>query len=320
MPTGSRPAQAMRIARALGCDAAQLFVTNPRAWHAPEPRPKDEAEVRAAASDCDLTPLVVHATYLINLASQRDDIVRNSITLLAATLDRARRYGASSVVFHIGSAGTAGEDVGIERLVAGLRQTLIADQAAYPHADQPAPLLLLENDVGGGGKLGARFENLAATLDRLPEFADRLGVCLDTAHLWGAGFDISSAEGVSATLAAADRTLGLARVNVLHVNDTPKALGSHLDHHARLGEGVIPLAGLRAFLRAPALAHTTALLETPIAQLPDGQPDWPADRAHLLHARDLAGLPPASFTNGAPLDAIPSATLTIPGSPLDNAC
>jgi deoxyribonuclease-4 len=153
-------------------------------------------------------------------------------------------------------------------------------------------MLLLENDVGGGGKLGYRFENLAAVLERVPEHAGQLGVCLDTAHLWGAGFDIGTPEGASRTLDDADHILGLARVPVLHVNDTPKALGSHLDHHARIGEGVIPLEGLGAFLRDPRLAHTAAFLETPIAEEAPGRPDWANDREHMTRARALASLPP----------------------------
>ncbi|HEX8036895.1 MAG TPA: deoxyribonuclease IV [Ktedonobacterales bacterium] len=288
MPTGSKPVQALRIARGIGCDAAQIFVTNPRAWRAPDAQPKREALFREAAAECDIAPIVVHATYLINLASPRADIFENSVTLLRATLDLAQRNGAASVVFHIGSHGGAGEAVGIERLAEGIRRTL--DGAPDTVA------LLLENDVGGGGKLGYRFENLAAVLDLLPEYAERLGICLDTAHLWGAGFDIGTAEGAAQVLDEADRVLGLRRVTVLHVNDTPKALGSHLDNHARIGEGVIPLEGLGAFLRSPLLAHTTALLETPIAELANGQPDWAADREHMARARALAGLamPPSA--------------------------
>lgn len=282
MPTGSQPVRALRTAREIGCEAAQVFVTNPRGWRAPEPNPEAEAAFRRAAEEQELAPIVVHATYLINLASPRDDFFDLSVSLLRATLDRAERHGASSVVFHIGSHGGSGEEAGIERLTAGIRKTLDGGPESV--------MLLLENDVGGGGKLGYRFENLAAALDLLPEYRDRLGVCLDTAHLWGAGFDIGAPDGVERTLAEADRILGLRRVPVLHVNDTPKALGSHLDNHARLGEGVIPEAGMIALLRSPLLSHTTALLETPIAELKPGQPDWEADRAHLLRVKRLAGL------------------------------
>ena len=293
MPTESKPVQALHTARAIGCDAAQIFVTNPRAWRAPNSQPKRDALFRRTAEECDLVPIVVHATYLINLASPRADIFENSVTLLRATLDLAERHGAASVVFHIGSHSGAGEAAGIERLAEGIRRTL---------EGAPGPVaLLLENDVGGGGKLGYRFENLAAALDLLPDDADRLGICIDTAHLWGAGFDIGTPEGAAQVLDEADRILGLRRVSVLHVNDTPKALGSHLDNHARIGEGIIPLEGLSAFLRSPLLAHTTALLETPIAQLENGQPDWAADREHMARARALAGLamPPGAASADA---------------------
>lgn len=282
MPTSSKPAQAVRQARAIGCDAAQIFVTNPRGWRAPDANPASEAAFRRSVEEAHLCPIIVHATYLINLASPRDDIFANSVTLLHATLERAERFGASGVVFHIGSHGGAGEEAGIARLAEGIRRVL--DGA--PESVR----LLLENDVGGGGKLGYRFENLAVVLHCLPEYAARLGVCLDTAHLWGAGFDIGTPEGVATMLAQADLTMGLSRVLVLHVNDTPKSLGSHLDNHARLGEGVIPLAGLRAFLRAPTLAHTTALLETPLPESQPGLIDWTAEREHMLRARELAGL------------------------------
>ncbi|WIG57797.1 MAG: Endonuclease IV [Ktedonobacterales bacterium] len=283
MPTNAKPAQAMRIAREIGCDAAQIFVTNPRGWRAPDPNPAQEAAFRQAAEENGIAPIVVHATYLINLASPRDDFFANSVSLLHATLDRAERYGATSVVFHIGSHGGAGEEAGIARLADGLRRTL--------EGAPDSVMLLLENDVGGGGKLGYRFENLAAALDLVPEYADRLGVCLDTAHLWGAGFDIGTPEGATRTLDEADRILGLARVPVWHINDTPKALGSHLDNHARIGEGIIPLDGLGTLLRDFRLTDATLLLETPIAELANGKPDWPHDRAHMERARALAGLP-----------------------------
>jgi deoxyribonuclease-4 len=286
MPTGSRPALALKTAREIGCDTVQVFVTNPRGWRAPAPNPAAEAAFRRVADEQGLMPTVVHATYLINLASPRDDFFDNSVALLRATLDRAARHGASSVVFHIGSHGGSGEEAGLERLVQGIRRTF--------EGAPDSVMLLLENDVGGGGKLGYRFENLAAVLALVPEHADRLGICLDTAHLWGAGFDIGSPEGATRTLDEAERVIGMARVPVLHVNDTPKGLGSHLDHHARLGEGVIPLEGLGAFLRDPRLANTAAYLETPIAEIAGapGRLDWPHDREHMARARALAGLPP----------------------------
>ncbi|HEV7128136.1 MAG TPA: deoxyribonuclease IV [Ktedonobacterales bacterium] len=284
MPTGSQPVRALQTARAIGCEAVQIFVTNPRGWREPEAHPAQETAFRAATAQLHISPVVVHATYLINLASPRDDFAEQSVRLLRATLARAERFGAASVVLHIGSHGGAGEAAGLVRLAEGIRRTL--------EGDQPGPLLLLENDVGAGNELGYRFENLAAVLDAVPEHAARLGVCLDTAHLWGAGFDIGTAAGVDQTLDDAARLIGLARVHVLHLNDTRFALGSHRDVHARLGEGIIGTEGLQTLLRHPGLAHASVLLETPIAETAPGHADWPHDQAHLRRVYALAGRKP----------------------------
>lgn len=282
MPTGSKPAEAMRIAQSIGCDSAQIFVTNPRAWRPPAPNVEQETAFRMAAADCGITPVVVHATYLINLASAREDVYHNSVSLLTATLDRAERFGASSVVFHIGSHGGTGEEAGLAQLTKGLRDVLNATPARV--------MLLLENDTGGGGKLGHRLENLAHVLAQIPEHAERLGVCLDTCHLWGAGFDMSAHDGVDAVLGSADQLIGMARIPVIHLNDAFDAMGRHIDHHARIGEGKIPPEGLRAFLRHPLLRDTAVILETPIPEQRPGIHDWEAERRHMERARELAGL------------------------------
>jgi deoxyribonuclease-4 len=283
MPTGSQPLRALRTAKAIGCEAVQIFVTNPRGWRAPEPHPAHEAAFRAAAAEHGLCPIVVHATYLINLASPRDDFFERSVALLRATLERAARHGAASVVVHIGSHLGAGEEVGLLRLADGIRRVLEGTP------EEQGPRLLLENDVGAGGELGYRCENLAEVLAALPEHAGRLGVCIDTAHLWGAGFDVGSREGVERTLATLDATVGLAHVPVVHLNDTKVPLGSHRDVHARVGEGIIGQEGLAALLRAPGLAHAAVLLETPIAETAPGKADWEHDAAHLRRVLALAG-------------------------------
>src|SRR5487761_1936751 len=302
MPVSPRPTEALRLTQRIGGDAVQIFVTNPRAWRAPAPRAQDEAAFRALRVELGHWPVVVHASYLINLASPKDDISEKSIEALRVTLERAALYDASSVVFHIGSHTGAGEEVGLRRLTEGVHRALDGTPAHVR--------LLLENDVGGGGKMGARFETIAAVLAALPEHAGRLGVCLDTCHLWGAGFDIGGPAGVAETLAQADAAFGLEHVHVIHLNDSRGAFGSHRDHHARLGEGTIPLEGLSAFLRAPALAQTTVILETPFSLAgeasggaddeagdPDEpgsagatQVDWEAERRRLFQACDLAGM------------------------------
>jgi deoxyribonuclease-4 len=282
MPLGSHSTQALRLTQEIGGDAIQIFVTNPRAWQPPAPNPEAEEAFRAQAVALGW-PVVAHAAYIINLASPRDEIFERSILLLRATMRRAEAYGAASVIFHIGSHTGSGEAVGLERLARGIDETL---------ADAPeGVLLLLENDTGGGGKLGYRMENLATALDQLPQHAARLGVCIDSSHLWGAGYDVGTAEGVDAAVAEIERVIELARVPVLHINDAREALGGHRDVHARLGEGQIALEGLQAFLRHPGFARTTAILETPIPELAPGKQDWSKERAFMSQARTLAGLP-----------------------------
>jgi deoxyribonuclease-4 len=282
MPVGSHATQALELTQEIGGDAAQIFVTNPRAWQPPAPNPDAETAFRTRAEALGW-PIVVHAAYIINLASPRDDIFDRSVSLLQVTMRRAEAFGAGSVVFHIGSHTGAGEEAGLQRLAEGIERTLTG-----------APdnvMLLLENDTGGGGKLGYRMENLASALDQASRFVAQLGVCIDISHLWGAGYDVGTAEGAEATVTEIDRTIGLARVPVLHVNDAREALGSHRDVHARLGEGQIALEGMRAFLRHPGLAHTTALLETPLPESAPGKTNWARERIFMLQAREIAGLP-----------------------------
>ena len=311
MPLGARPLPALKTAREIGCESVQIFVTNPRGWREPAANPRHEAAFRAAVAELGLDPVVVHATYLINLASPRDDFFAQSVALLRGTLARAASYGAASVVLHIGSHGGSGEEAGLARLAEGVRRVL-APPDAPPEADAdvapepgPRPMLLLENDVGAGAELGYRFENLAAVLNAVPEHAERLGVCLDTAHLWGAGFDIGTPEGAARTLADMDRSVGLRRVPVIHLNDTRFRLGSHRDVHARLGDGIIGQEGLRTLLRHPGLAHAAVLLETPIAETAPGQPDWAHDAAHLARVYALVG-------REAPQTAYSAATASTP--------
>lgn len=272
----------LQQAQSIGCDAVQVFLTNPRAWAPPAHNPDLVTAFREAVVRYEQSPVVVHAAYLINLASPNADIFAKSVTLLRATLDRAALYGASSVVFHVGSASGTGDEAGIERLIEGVRQVMTGAPEDV--------LLLLENDTGGGGKIGYRFENLVAVLGALPELGARLGVCLDTAHMWAAGYDIGTPEGARHVLDEVDSVIGLDRVPVLHVNDARAARGSHRDIHERIGEGTIPLEGLKAFLHDPRVAHTTGILETPIPTYPDDTPDWDAERVHMELARSLAGL------------------------------
>src|SRR5262249_9352419 len=159
-----------------------------------------------------LDPVVIHAPYLINLASPDEGIWTKSVNLLRWTLQRGALLGATSVVFHTGSHRGSGVEVGIARIVEAITDIL-------PETD-PQVMLLLENDVGGGNSLGHSFEQLGAVLDLLPQYQQRLGTCLDTAHLWAAGHDISNAASVQHVLQHFDEAVGLPRLHIIHLNDT----------------------------------------------------------------------------------------------------
>jgi deoxyribonuclease-4 len=223
--------------------------------------------------------VVIHAPYLINLASPDDFIWEKSIALLTWTLRRGALLGARYVVFHTGSHRGSGVEAGIARIVQAIARIL-------PETP-PEVMLLLENDVGAGNSLGYSFEQLGAVLDLLAEYAGRLGVCLDTAHLWGAGQDISSATSTELVLQHFDESIGLSRLKVIHLNDTSVALGSHRDVHTRLGEGIIGEEGLRALLCDPRLNEVAVLLETPIKTDDNGKEDWEHDKQQLDKARQL---------------------------------
>lgn len=281
MPTNSKMVKAAQTARQIGCEAIQIFASNPTAWRPPADDPKGCTAFAQAAQECELDPVVLHAPYLINLGASDDLVWEKSITLLAWTLQRGAMLGAKYVVFHTGSHKGAGVEAGIARVSQGIARILPETPIQV--------MLLLENDVGAGNSLGHSFEQLAAILARLPDFEDRLGICLDTAHLWGAGYDIAHATSTLQILQHCDETLGLARLRVLHLNDTEKALGSHRDVHARLGEGIIGEEGLQTLLQDSRLHHVSVLLETPIKTDEDDKEDWVDDSVQIAKAKALAG-------------------------------
>ena len=273
MPLNAKPVQAAEIARQLGSNAIQIFASNPTGWRPPEGDPKASIAFAEAARTLDLDPVVIHAPYLINLASPDEIIWEKSISLLTWTLQRGTLLGAKYVVFHTGSHRGSGIEAGSARIVQAIERIL--------PVTPPEVMLLLENDVGAGNSLGGGFEQLGSILASLPQFAGRMGVCLDTAHLWGAGYDISTAEGVQQVLHHFDEVVGLSRLKVIHLNDTKMALGSHRDVHARLGEGIIGEEGFRALLTDPRLNHAAFIMETPIQTGQDGKEDWEHDKQHF---------------------------------------
>jgi len=279
MPTHSNAVKAAELAREIGCNTIQIFASNPTGWRPPNENSKSSIAFAEASRALDLDPVVIHAPYLINLASPDELIWEKSIALLRWTLLRGELLGARYVVFHTGSHRGSGVEAGIARIAEAIRRIL-------PET-LPEVILLLENDVGAGNSLGYSFEQLRDILDLLPEYRERLGVCIDTAHLWGAGHDISSTESARQVIDRMDATFGIDRLQVIHLNDTEMALGSHRDIHSRLGEGIIGEEGLRALLQDPRLAHAAVILETPIKTDEQDKEDWGHDKRHFEKAAAL---------------------------------
>lgn len=278
-----------RRARQIGATALQIFCDNPTAWRRRSEPPADADAFAAYCAREGIRPVVIHASYLINLAGSAEPFARQSISNLMHELQRAPAYGASMVNTHIGSHRGEGPDV-------GLRQ--IASRVGIVLAEAPRGVrLVLENSAGGGDTLGSTLEELARILEAVPAAAaEHLGFCLDTAHLWGAGYDISTADGVREVLDRFDALIGLERLALVHLNDSKSALGSRHDRHEHIGAGKIGPVGLAAFLRDPRLPGRTALvMETPGVE--QGFDAVNLRRSWLLHrgAESLPVLPPRAF-------------------------
>jgi deoxyribonuclease-4 len=267
----------------LGANTFQIFSSSPRMWRARMPDPAQVKLLKAARRRFDLNPLVIHVSYLVNLASADPAIRAKSTAAFRGELERAEAIGAEYLVLHTGSYRGRSVEEGIADFVAALR-----DAAAGFHSR--GLTVLLENTAGAGSHLGSRFEELASIRERAGAVTHLpIGYCLDTCHLLAAGFDISTPAGLRATVGSAERLLGLANVRVFHVNDSKTPLGSHVDRHANIGEGHIPLAAFRRILRHPKLHGKPFILETPIDKPDD-------DRRNLDTLKRLARI---SQTPGA---------------------
>ena len=269
--TVSGPVAALLRAADLGCDTVQLFLRPNRHWHAAALTEAEVAAFRAAASAPSAAcPIVSHASYLINLAGPpgerqgdggggRDrpprDVRRQSIEALTDELRRAAILGVPFVVLHPGSHMGDGEEVGLRRVVEALDLVL-------GESPDSSVTILLETTAGQGACVGHRLEHLAWIL-RQAAYPDRLAVCADTCHLFAAGYDLRSAEGYEATVAEIDRTVGLERLRLWHLNDCLKERGSGVDRHTHIGRGRIGREGFRRLVTDPRFADHPMILETP---------------------------------------------------------
>lgn len=241
-------------AREIGCTCMQIFLSNPRGWSVKELGEQEVKSFRAKAKSYGVSPVLAHMPYLPNLASPVKSVVKKSRASLTAEMDRSGRLGVDYVVAHIGSHMGKGSLVGVRNVAEACNEALDAN----PNATS----LLIENTAGQKNAVGARFEELRMILDGVRQ-SDRIGVCLDTCHVFAAGFDISSPAGVEEMLRLFDGIIGLDRLKVVHLNDSKGVRGSNLDRHDHVGMGRIGEKGFRAFLHSDGIAKRPILMETP---------------------------------------------------------
>jgi len=255
VPTVGGVSAAIDRGLGIGCTAMQIFVKNNMQWFA-KPLPAYEVEAFTTHPRRDrLGAVVAHAGYLINLGVEGTENHDKSLRSLTDEMLRCEQLGIRSLVLHPGSHLGAGMDAGIACVVRNLDRL---------HAEHPTlkVRITLETTAGQGACIGARFEEIAAIIDGVAD-PKRLEVCLDTAHAFAAGYDLSLPKGAEKTFAEFDRVIGISRLSVLHINDSKSALGSRVDRHDNLGKGRIGLDTFRWIMRSKELALIPKILETP---------------------------------------------------------
>jgi deoxyribonuclease-4 len=292
LPLGTGLVRAVDRATAIGANTLQVFIDNPTAWRRRADPPDEVERFVACLDDRDVLPLAIHGPYLLNFASPDDAVWERSIATLVSDLRQGARWGAALLNVHLGSHRGSGVDAGIRRV-----GTAVARVLAETAGIAGAPRLVLENSAGGGDGIGGSVEELAGIQEAIVRAGGRLertGFCLDTAHAWGAGYDIASPEGVDALLTGLVRAIGGGRLAMAHLNDSRSHRGSHTDRHEHVGAGLIGAAGLRSVLEHDALRGIPFYLETP--GMDEGYDALNMERVRqLLAGETLPDLPRAAF-------------------------
>ncbi len=275
---------ALEAARKLGCNALQVFSASPRMWQGGSARiPEVDAQAfRERRDELGLGPLVIHANYLINLASEQRMLQTRSIQAFHDEIVRAMALGADYLVVHPGARGEATAGQAISTIIESVKQ-------ASKRASMGGLRILIENTAGMGSAVGARLEEVGEILAGLRNLP--VGACLDTAHLFAAGYDIKSEAGLASTIGQIESSIGLENVPVFHVNDSKIPLGGRVDRHEHIGKGKIGAEAFARILRHPrfgtagpeGLAGRAFIAETPIDDLGD-------DRRNVAALWELAGL------------------------------
>ena len=249
--------RAAEEAAALGCNTLQVFTRSPRMWQGRAPSPESVDHLAELRREHDLNPVAVHGCYLTNLAAADPLVLEKSKRSFRLEIDNARLIGADYLVIHPGSA----RGQSIEQATEGLASALAEVQRDF---DWGTLRLLLENTAGGGATLGRDFAELASIKQAVEARCDApLGYCIDTAHCFAAGYDVSTAEGLHDTVRAMHEALGMEQVRLMHTNDSKTALGSNSDRHESIGEGRIGSEAFVRILRHPDLRAKPMILETP---------------------------------------------------------
>lgn len=259
-----------------GANTFQIFSSSPRMWRASPVKAEEAAKMRALRATHDISPLVIHASYLINLCSQTESVRKNAVSAFRGEVERALAWGAEYLVLHPGSWNGLTREEGLRLAVQGIERA--TDGLPWKEAEFK---VLIENTAGAEFSLGGSLEQVAELVERLRACAP-MGVCLDTCHLHVKGYDIVSAEGYAETMALVESTVGFDAVKVWHCNDAKAARGSRLDRHEHIGDGTIGAEAFKRLLRDKRVRQAAFIAETPV--------DVPGDEARNVSAlRALAG-------------------------------
>ncbi len=290
--------EAVRQGRALGCESIQIFSKSPQMWVGPAVKPESAAEFREAVRATPALATAVHHGYLLNLASPKAFMLKRSRTAFADEIARAELLGVDGLIFHPGAHLGSGVEAGLRQIADSVTQAI----EAFPEG---RVRLLLENAAGQGTTLGSTFEQLQSVLHSVDR-PDRVGVALDTCHLFASGIDFRTDEGYGELCDRVDSVLGRSNVRAFHLNDAKAELGSHLDRHENIGQGQIGRDGFRPLVNDPRWATVPGYLETPLDD--EGYARYATDLGTL---RSLVEGPASPRSAGAKPSRGPSAGRTL---------
>jgi deoxyribonuclease-4 len=279
---------AFKRAQTAGCAALQIFSKSERQWQAKPLTDDGIAQFKDAQRRTNIGSVLVHDSYLINLASPKDDLWHKSSAAFAHELQRCEQLGVPYLVTHPGAHTGSGTEAGLQREADALNR-LFADGVGGP------TMVLLETTAGQGTALGGRFEELAWLLEHVA-YPNRMGICVDTCHIFAAGYDVRTAEGYAAVFDRLIDLVGLEQIKAFHLNDSKGTLGGHLDRHAAIGDGEIGLDGFRLLINDARFVGLPMVLETPKSD--DGAEDL-RNLATLRSLRDPSATPPPTSLTGA---------------------